>query len=309
VQTKVPVGARDLAMGGANIANTVGLDAIYWNPAGLSSMKNNAAGVFSTMSIFNDINVNYVAIGLRMGRLGSMGVSLKAFDFGDIPVTTTEDPDGASGRTFSPTFVTTGLTYSRLLTDAIQVGFTGKLIYESIPRASASAFAFDAGIQYHELGGIPGFSIGLTVKNIGGNMTYQGSALTTQASTGSLGQNEFVDRIASSDQLPAMVELGAGYKRLIAENNTVTVSGLFLNNNFGNDAFKIGGEYMFQDLIALRGGYLLENNTAAEDNLYRFTAGVGLHYNLGGSDVTFDYTYRDSQYFDGNNLFSLRIGF
>ncbi len=40
VQTLVPVSARDIAMAGANLALTSGLDAIYWNPAGLPRMKN-----------------------------------------------------------------------------------------------------------------------------------------------------------------------------------------------------------------------------------------------------------------------------
>ena len=64
-QLLVPVGARDLAMGGANLANTENLEAIYWNPAGLSSMANRAAGQFSTMQIFNDIRVNYVAVAVK----------------------------------------------------------------------------------------------------------------------------------------------------------------------------------------------------------------------------------------------------
>ena len=36
VQVQVPVGARDLAMGGSDIAYTKGLSAMYWNPAGLA---------------------------------------------------------------------------------------------------------------------------------------------------------------------------------------------------------------------------------------------------------------------------------
>ncbi len=309
VQVLVPVGARDLAMGGANVANTEGLDAIFWNPGGLSSMKGTASGVFSTMNIFNDIKVNYVAVGVKMGRFGTLGISLKSFSFGDIPMTTIQDPDGASGRTFSPTFVTTGLTYSRRLTDAIQVGITGKVVYESVPRASANAFAVDAGIQYHELGGIPGLSFGLVVKNVGTNMSYSGSGLTTQAVEEGKVAQDFYDRISSSDQLPALIELAVGYKRVVAEDNTVLLGALFQNNNFGNDAYKIGAEYMYKDLIALRGGYLFLNNVQSSDVLYRFTLGLGLHVKLGNTDFSLDYSYRDSQYFDGNNLFSIKVGF
>jgi len=302
-QVRVPVGARSLAMQGANVAFTAGLEAIYWNPAGFSSMKNSAEGTFSTMSLFGDadIRVNYAAVGVHMARFGTVGFSIKAFDFGDIPLTTNEDYDGNSGATFSPTFITLGLTYSRRLTDAIQVGLTGKLINEGISRASASAFAFDVGIQYHDLGGISGVSLGLAVKNIGSDIQYSGSGL--------LDPNTFKDLPTMANQLPATVELGVGYKHNINEANTVLVSGNFENNNFGNDTYKLGGEYAYTDLVALRAGYNFFEKVQSEDVLYRWTAGLGLHYKLSNTDLTLNYAYRDSQYFSGNSIFELIIGF
>lgn len=309
VQVQVPVGARDLAMGGANLSNTNGLEAIYWNPAGFASMQNSAAALFSTMTIFNDVHVNYAAVGVQAGRLGSIGFTIKAFDFGDIPVTTNQDMDGSAGALFSPTYVTTGATYARRLTDAIQVGITGKMIYESVPRASASALAFDMGIQYHNLGGLNGLSLGLAVRNIGTNLQYKGSAFLVQAQDLGSTRKDFRDRPTESSQLPASIELGLGYTYQFAEDNSLLLTGLFQNNNFENDNYKVGAEYSFKDLIALRGGYRSVVNTESAEINYRFTLGVGLHYNLGGTDLTFDYAYRDSQYFDGNSLFSLKIGF
>lgn len=302
-QVRVPVGARSLAMQGANVAFTEGLEAMYWNPAGFSSMKNTAEGTFSTMSLFGDadIRVNYAAVGVNMPRFGTIGFSIKAFDFGDIPVTTNEDYDGTSGATFSPTFITVGLTFSRRLTDAIQVGLTGKLINEGISRASASAFAFDIGIQYHNLGGLSGVSMGLAVKNIGTGIQYSGSGL--------LDPTTLRDLPTMSNQLPATVELGLGYKRNLNETNSVLLSGNFENNNFGVDAYKLGGEYMYTDLIAIRGGYNFLEKLDKEDVLYRWTAGLGIHYTLSNTDLTLNYAYRDSQYFNGNNLFELIIGF
>ena len=147
VQVQVPVGARDIALVGSNLAYTSGLDAIYWNPAGLARMENTAAAQFSYMSIFNDIGVNYLAAAYGDEDLGVFGISIKSFNFGDIPFTTVEDMDGSSGRTFSPTFTTLGFTYSRPLTEVVNVGLTLKLINENIDRASASAYAFDIGLQ------------------------------------------------------------------------------------------------------------------------------------------------------------------
>jgi hypothetical protein len=307
-QLQVPVGARDLGMGGADLATTHGLDAIYWNPAGLAKMKFRASAVFSTMKMFNDVNVNYFGVGAGAGRFGSIGVTLKTMTFGDIPVTTNEDWDGTSGQVYSPTFFTLGLTYSRLLTEAILIGVTGKLISESIPRASASSLAFDIGLQYYNLGQIEGLNFGIVVRNIGTNMKYSGPALL-ERTVDDLGRVYYKDRPTVSNQLPAAVELGVSYKRSLNEQNDVTIAGLFQNNNFENDAFKFGAEYMFNNLFFLRGGYLLTSNTDSKDLLYTFTAGAGIYYKFGGTNLMFDYCFRNSQYFDGNNLFSLTLGF
>lgn len=309
VQLLVPVGARDLAMGGANLATTSNLGAIYWNPAGLSSMSNKAAGQFSTMEIFNDIRVNYAAVAVQAGRLGHIGVSLKAFDFGDIPETTLDDPDGVSGRTFSPTFATLGLTYSRKLTDVIQVGFNAKTVVEEVPRASASAVAFDLGIQYHQLGGINGLSIGLAVKNIGSDLQYEGSAFLRDSPIAGTNRDEFQAPQIQSDQLPASIEMGVGYSYQVNESNSFIASGNFQSNNFGNDAFKFGGEYNYGDFFALRAGYLSYDGIDTDDLLYRYTFGAGLNFDVSGTALVLDYAFRDSQYFDSNHLFSLTVGF
>lgn len=309
VQVLVPVGARDIALNGSDIVFTQGVDAIYWNPAGLSSMTNAASGTFSTMTIFNDIKVNYLAIGANMGGLGHLGFSIKSFDFGDIPVTTVEDMDGNSGQIFSPTFTTLGLTYANKLTNTIQVGLTAKLIYESIPRASASALAFDIGIQYRNLAGIEGVSFGVVASNIGSAMQYDGTGLQTKATeVGSIKQ-EFLNRQAASDQLPASLALGLSYKYQVMEKNDLIVSGVFQSNNIENDHLKFGAEYTYDNFVALRAGYLYMNNTDANDQLYSFTLGAGLNYNVGGTELGLDYAYRDSQYFDANNVFTLRVAF
>ncbi|HQV31593.1 MAG TPA: PorV/PorQ family protein [Calditrichia bacterium] len=301
VQVLVPVGARDLGMGGANIAYTSGLEAAYWNPAGLSMLDRRASAQFSTMQMFNDIRVNYAGIGVQAGRLGNLAFTFKAFDFGEIPVTTLEDPDGESGATFSPAFATIGLTYSKMLTDAISFGVTGKVVHEEAPRVKASAAAFDMGLQYRGLGGVNGLSVGLAVKNIGTDMKYDGSAL--------LDENNFTAPDIQSDELPASIEMAVGYRYNINESNSFIAAGNFQNNNLGNDVIRLGGEFNYGDFIFLRGGYLAGSDIDSDAQLYRYTAGVGLNLDVNGTALMVDYAFRDSQYFDGNHLFSLTLGF
>lgn len=309
VQVQVPVGARGLAMAGADIASVQGLEALYWNPAGLGALRYKAAANLSTMRIFNDVKINYLGIAAGAGRLGTIGFSIKAFDFGDIPVTTNNDMDGNSGKTFSPTFMTVGLTYAKRLTDVISFGVTGKLILESLQGASATAGAFDLGIQYNQLGGISGLSLGVALKNIGTKMQYHGSGMLVSAQDAGSSVNDFRELPTASHNLPATIELGLVYQYNLAESSTLMAAGNFQNENFGNDGFKFGLEYLYSDFVALRGGYLMNQNVDSDAQLYSFTAGVGLMTTVGNTNLGFDYAYRDSQYFDGSNLFQLTIGF
>ena len=145
-QLLVPVGAQSIATAGAFVATVRGLESIYYNPAGLDVSKRTEA-MFSYMNYVADINMSYFAAGTSLGEFGSIGLSFKSFDFGDIPVTTNELPDG-TGATYSPTFLTIGLTYSKLLTDRVSIGTNIKLVSENIGNTNASGFAIDAGVQY-----------------------------------------------------------------------------------------------------------------------------------------------------------------
>jgi hypothetical protein len=43
--------------------------------------------------------------------------------------------------------------------------------------------------------------------------------------------------------------------------------------------------------------------------LYDWTIGAGVHYEVGGVMLGFDYAYRNVKYFSGNNVFTLMVGF
>ena len=309
VQVQQPVSARDLAMGGANIVYTSGVDALYWNPAGLSEMPSGFMGTFTRNTIFNDININYIGLGIDLGGIGVIGFDIKSFDFGNVPLTTIEDMDGSSGATFSPTWATIGLTYAIKLTNSIQVGAKAKWIYESIPRANGSAFAFDLGIQYKNIAGINGFSFGVLLKNIGTSLRYEGSGLTQKVTTQD-GIIKYYNVEASSDQLPAFLQLGLAYKTNVAEQSDIILTGVFQNNNLEYDQMRFGAEFVWNNMLALRGGYVYTMDVIEGfDPLYTFTFGAGLNFDVGGVMLGLDYAFRDSKWFDSNNMFTLKLGF
>lgn len=309
----IPVGARGLAMGGSTIATSVGLDAIHWNPAGLGRMQSSAEGMFSSMNYIADIGVSYGAVGASFGEFGVLALSIKSLDFGEIPLTTEDDPENTSGRFFSPTFVTVGLSYSRAITDAIAFGGTIKIISEQITNVSATGFAIDLGVQYNRVAGIGGLSLGVAVKNVGPQMKFDGSGLYRNAtsSDGRRPQQRYRSEAASSE-LPSLIEIGLSYGGMTAENLSYSVNGSFMNNNLYLDQYNLGGEvgYSFQEFKVFgRAGIGLVPQAEEKEHIFGATFGAGFQYQASGIDITIDYAYRQVEFFDANNVFAIKFGF
>jgi len=310
----IPVGARDLAMSGATTANSMGIEAIYWNPAGLGLLGDHSAeAMFSSMSYIADINVYYGAVAAGFGDFGVIGITVKSLAFGDIPLTTQDDPENASGRFYSPTYVTFGLSYARAITDVISVGGTVKLINEEIANVSASGFALDVGVQYNRVVGIDGFALGVAVKNIGPQMKFDGGGMyrVATSSDGRRPEQRYKSE-AAEFELPSTVEIGLAYSGMAQDNIMYNVGGSFTNNNLYYDEYRLGGEvgYSTGDLAIFgRLGFQMVPQTEIEDDIFGPTFGAGVHWNAPGIDITVDYAYRSVEYFDGNSILSLKFGF
>ena len=311
----IPVGARDLAMGGSTIAVSQGVEAIHWNPAGLGRSGHSAEAMFSTMSYIADIGVQYGAVAGTFGQFGSIGFSIKSLSFGDINLTTVDDPDGVGGRVFSPTYVTIGLTYARSLTDAISAGGSVKLITEQIHRVSASGVAFDFGVQYSKVAGISGLSVGVAIKNIGSQMKFDGSGLMREAQAIDVRRPlQMFKSEAASFELPSVIEIGLTYQRVIAENLSGVVSGSFTNNNLFLDEYRLGGEVGYKlESVQLFGraglSIIQKDQNAEQENVFGACFGGGINTSAAGIDITIDYAYRSAKFFDGNQVFSVKFGF
>jgi hypothetical protein len=145
-ELRIPMGARNIAMAGAGIAGVTGVDAVYWNPAGLSSLQSTQASL-SRLNYLLDVDVNTGAVATQLGSMGVMAFSIKVLSVGDIPVTTEQNPEG-TGEFFAPSMAVVGLTYARQLTDRVSFGATGMFINEDIHRVRASGVAFDFGFLY-----------------------------------------------------------------------------------------------------------------------------------------------------------------
>ncbi len=310
-ELRIPIGAQYLAQGGAPVATAAGLEAIYWNPAGVFLKDQDANALFSYRQYIADMNMNYAAISGNFGELGTLALSFRDLNIGDINVTTLDQPDG-TGEIVSPTYFVLGLTYSRLLSDRVSIGANVNLINESWTGVSASGISFDAGVQYKNLF-TNGLSLGVVVKNLGGALTFGGSSLFVQATDPNSARGlTFYEISAASFELPSEISLGLSYTRALDEENSVSVSGAFVNNNFAYDDYKVGLEYSYKDIAFLRGGYLFSpQSSTARPNIFQdYSLGVGLNFKqFTDMDISLDYAYTPVKYFNANNTFSIKMGF
>lgn len=313
----IPVGARGIALGGSTLANSYGLEALFWNPANIARLGDYSTNVLiSHMEHIADIGVEYGAISTDIESFGSLAFSIKALSIGDIPVTTVSNPDG-TGALFSPTFLTMGLTYARMLSDRIAVGLTANLVSEEIDRVSATGVAFNVGVSYSDFADITGLSIAFVMKNIGPQMKFDGPGLLIEAETPDFTRSGELYKIdAAPFELPSILELGASYQFNIDEQNALQLGGVFANNNFYGDELKGGLEYGYDNTFFVRAGYFMatgmetEFSSSSDYNTYGFNAGFGLNYDIGGVELRLDYAYRAVQY-DGlgdNHAFSIGFG-
>jgi hypothetical protein len=164
---------------------------------------------------------------------------------------------------------------------------TAKLVSETIARVSATGLAFDIGVQYHGLMNLSGLQLGVTIKNIGPQMKYDGSGLLHLAtSSEGLRPEQYFKSEAAGFELPSMIEIGAAYAGTVQDNMMYNISGSYTSNNLYVDEYRLGGEYGIAlsglSLFA-RGGYVFFPQIREKsDRIFGATVGFGVTYNAGG---------------------------
>jgi hypothetical protein len=295
----IPYGSRGTAMGGAVLSTVSGLESMYWNPAGLASMESTEV-MFSYMPYLADIDVNFFGIATNVEGFGTIGFGAKVISIGDIEETTDELPDG-SGRFFSPTLLVLNATYSKVMTANVSFGLTAMYISESIFEVSASGLAFDVGFIYDPRWN--GVSMGITIKNYGAEMEFTGDGFDQE-----VGQRPFSPSGAKFD-LPSSINVGMAYDFMNEGLNFASFSGTFQSNNYSQDIFHGGAEYVYDSKYSLRGGY---SYSEQDEYIYGLSFGAGLSLPIGeDAMLRFDYTWMETDVdaLDANQYFTLTASF
>jgi len=304
--------ARSAGLGGFNTSTVTGIEAMRSNVAGLAFAPRTQFIISRSLWLSgSDININAAGLAVRAGESGVFGLSLMTIDFGDINITTAENPEGGLG-TYTPQWLNLGISYARVFSNSIHGGITVRSITESIGDVRASGVAIDAGIQY-VTGPKENIHFGIALRNVGTPLRFSGDGLSF-STTASGGEYPLTVSQRSEDyELPSLLHIGGAYDFNFGSLHKLTVLGNFTSNSFSQDQFGLGMEYSLKELFALRFGYKYETDIANVDkslNLYTgpsagFSAGLPL--GKGGTRLGIDYAYRLTARYAGTHTLGLRL--
>jgi hypothetical protein len=308
--------ARSSGWGNVSTGGVRGTEAIFGNVAGIAfTNKTEIAFSHAIWLKGSTIGVNVLGLTQKIGTGSVFGLSIMSLDFGDIPVTTVDQPEGGFGD-FSPQFLNLALSYGKVFSNSIYGGMSIKIISENISNASAQGAAVDAGIQYVTGSNADRNNVkfGITLKNVGTPMKFSGDGLSTRVTSTTSPSYEYtVEQRTAGFEIPSLVNIGASYDFRLAEEHRLTLAANFVSNSFTNDQYTAGLEYGFKNYFMVRGGFTYEENIF--DDILRSTAYTGpcagftLQLPLGKSGKLFglDYSYRATDPFDGTHTFGGRF--
>ncbi len=312
-------GGRSTGVFGADVANTVGTEAMRVNIAGLAKTEKLEIGIAYQRYISGSgVSVNNGAFAFALGNAGVLGVNIHSMNFGELDQTNYGNPDGGIG-TFQPQFYNITVGFAKEFSNSIHAGLSATFVNEQVQNSRANGACFDAGVQY-TTGARDNFHFGITLRSVGTNMRFSGPAFSNP-NTALENQNYQLNQAIPQEafQMPTYLNFGAAYDIYLDEgrlrddtsspNHRLTVMGAFTSNSFLSDYLGAGVEYGFRNTVMLRAGYRYEldrgetaadasgNNVDGTSFYTGFSAGATVQTRVGktGPMVGIDYSFRPTE--------------
>lgn len=286
---KILPGARGSSLGYAYGSLVNNSEAVFYNPAGLSSI-NNTDFSLSYIDWFMDAAHYGFSGAYNLSGYGTFALQIIYVDYGTIEETkvdalgfigNTYNP-GLTGVTYRPSAFVAGISYSRNLTDKLSMGITAKYISENLIYKKVGTFAFDGGLIFNT--GFKGIKLEAAIRHFGPEIKY----------------------IEKSYPLPQTFSLGFSANLLSNEefliyklqDQNFTISYAMVQPRDFDQQHNVGVEYSFKDFFFLRGGYQFNSDQET------FSLGAGVNY----QNIRFDYSFNKyGEYL--NAVHRLTLGF
>ena len=309
----IGAGARGLAMGNAQVASVNDASAGYWNPAGLTGVKDVPNIALMHAEYFSGIaKYEYASLAIPVqDNKRTLGFSLLRFAVDDIPNTLfLVEPDGSINynnvQAFSSADYAFLFSFAQKIKDEddkkISVGANAKVIYRKVGHfAIAWGFGLDAGIQIQR----KKWRLGLMARDITTTFNAWSFKFTEQEKEVLyLTKNDIP--VKSTELTAPRLVLGGAYNfsisdkiKLLAEANVdLTFDGkrnTILSSNPVSIDPHLGLEASINDVFFIRGGITnFQKALADEDTLnqkkvwiYQPSAGAGFKI----KNVSVDYAF------------------
>lgn len=161
----VPAGARASALGGAFVSAGTGVEAAFWNPAGLAMVEKIEIAGSHYEFIQNLRHEQFAIAGRQLG--GGVAMSLRAFY--SQPVEARDDLGNLTG-TFGGHDLDFAIAYGRTLAPGLHAGLAAHLIRERIADQSTGTWSLGAGMSWAP--GSGPLRLGVAVDHLGPDASY-----------------------------------------------------------------------------------------------------------------------------------------
>lgn len=261
---KLGVGARAVGMAGAYTAIADDVNALAWNPAGLSALEKRELGAMHA-EMAEQTRYGFAGFA-QPSKYGTFAVGGVYLDHGSLDG---RDANGRPTSYYGASDQAVSLGWGSRLETGLRLGGVVKYIRSAIGGTSAQGFALDLGGQYALSSVGPGVPLlGLAVQNLGPGLKFEDH----------------------TSQLPLTVAVGAGYR--LPKGLTLAMD--FKQRPHAKESeFSAGAEYALLTNFALRAGY---TTTQAESgsSMGDFSAlngfATGLGFKVRGCSLDYSFT-------------------
>lgn len=303
---KIEPSARFVAMGNAGTSLSNEASAAFYNPASLGMLK----GIdiqFTYNQWLADIKYNYATAAINVEGVGTFALQVTSLNSGDMEITTVEDEQG-SGLYFDVTNLSIGLAYGIMLTDRVSAGIAVNYIQETIYNTSLYNVAFNFGVQYQTA--IQGLAIGASVSNFGPRSSYDGRDIffNYDVDPDKHGDHPYLPSELRMGEfsLPTLFRVGLSYLMPVNSWNQLIISADALHTNDNNERINLGGEWLFMNTFALRGGY---RDLLLEESEGGLVLGAGAKVGISNTNLSFDYAWADYGRLNNTHRFTVGMHF